>query len=118
MIQYIAKSLKRAGRDEKGFTLVELMAVLAVLAIIAAIAVPRFTGTISAAEEKADEATKELLQRAVDQYMIDHDGKVPDIGDIANDYIKGTWPTPEQGGEFKIDPGTGEVSHDDDGEDE
>jgi prepilin-type N-terminal cleavage/methylation domain-containing protein len=114
MIQYIAKSIKRAGRDEKGFTLVELMAVLAVLAIIAAIAVPRFTATIEAAEKKADDATEELLQRAVDQYMIDNDGDVPLTTDIEDDYIKGDWPTPEQGGEFKIDPDTGEVSRDSD----
>ncbi|NLO26167.1 MAG: type II secretion system protein, partial [Clostridiales bacterium] len=37
----LARASARLGRDKRGFTLVELLAVMAVLAIIAAIAVPR-----------------------------------------------------------------------------
>jgi type IV pilus assembly protein PilA len=71
MILRIAKVLKRAGRDKRGFTLVELLAVLAVLAIIAAIAVPRFNATIEAAREKADRATAQLIARAAEQKWMD-----------------------------------------------
>lgn len=64
-------AFKRIGKDKRGFTLVELMAVLAVLAIIAAIAVPRFTGTMAAAREKADKATALIIARAAEQKYLD-----------------------------------------------
>ncbi|MGI6703397.1 MAG: prepilin-type N-terminal cleavage/methylation domain-containing protein [Clostridia bacterium] len=74
MLLYIAKTLKRKGRDKRGFTLVELLAVLALLAIIAAIAVPRFNATIAAAKEKADRATAQLIARAAEQKWMDDGG--------------------------------------------
>ncbi|MDK2878492.1 MAG: type pilus assembly protein PilA [Thermoanaerobacteraceae bacterium] len=67
----IATAFKKIGKDKRGFTLVELMAVLAVLAIIAAIAVPRFTGTIAATKEKADKATAQIIARAAEQKYLD-----------------------------------------------
>lgn len=73
MIMKITVALRRTARNRRGFTLVELMAVLAVLAIIAAIAVPRFTGTINTAKEKADKASAEIIAKAAEQYYIDHD---------------------------------------------
>jgi prepilin-type N-terminal cleavage/methylation domain-containing protein len=91
MILNIAKAIKRAGRDKRGFTLVELMAVLAVLAIISAIAVPRFTGTIKAAKEGADESSALIIARAAEQKWID-DGetgsKTYHKDDLVPDYVK------------------------------
>ncbi|MDI6705420.1 MAG: type II secretion system protein [Bacillota bacterium] len=81
MILMIAKAMKRAGRDKRGFTLVELMAVMAVLAIIAAIAVPRFTGTINQAKINADKSSALIVARAAEQKWID-DGE-----DSAEDYL-------------------------------
>lgn len=104
MILRLAKAVKRAGRDKRGFTLVELMAVLAVLAIISAIAVPKFTNTIETAKKKADDATLAVLNRILDQYILDHDGQTPDDTDDLLDYIdSGTWPVPQQGGKFVLD---------------
>lgn len=71
MMIKIAMAFKRIGKDKRGFTLVELMAVLAVLAIIAAIAVPRFTGTINTAKENADKASAQIIARAAEQKWID-----------------------------------------------
>ncbi|AYO30725.1 prepilin-type N-terminal cleavage/methylation domain-containing protein [Biomaibacter acetigenes] len=67
----IATAFKKIGKDKRGFTLVELMAVLAVLAIIAAIAVPRFTGTINTAKKNADKATATIVARAAEQKWLD-----------------------------------------------
>ncbi|HHW03491.1 MAG TPA: prepilin-type N-terminal cleavage/methylation domain-containing protein [Thermoanaerobacterales bacterium] len=64
-------AFKRIGKDKRGFTLVELMAVLAVLAIIAAIAVPRFTGTINTAKANADKASAQIIARAAEQKWLD-----------------------------------------------
>ncbi len=67
-----------SGRDalknNRGFTLVELMAVLAILAVIAVIAVPRFAETIQTAKEKADRASAQIIARAAEQMYIDING--------------------------------------------
>lgn len=48
--------LKKA-KNQKGFTLIELIVVLAILGIIALIAIPRFAGIQQASRLKADNAT-------------------------------------------------------------
>ncbi|WP_353948052.1 prepilin-type N-terminal cleavage/methylation domain-containing protein [Sporolactobacillus sp. Y61] len=48
------KKLRAKSKDQKGFTLVELLAVIVILAIIAAIAVPIITNVISGQREKAN----------------------------------------------------------------
>ncbi len=105
MDQTINSLTKPNGRmcNDRGFTLIELITVLAILAIIAAIAVPRFTGTIETAKMKADQVTLDILQQAVNQYMIENNGHSPNKEDLQNGYIDGDWPEPQQGGKFEID---------------
>ncbi|SDQ43401.1 prepilin-type N-terminal cleavage/methylation domain-containing protein [Virgibacillus salinus] len=56
--------MKKLINKEKGFTLVELLAVIAILAIIVAIAVPTIGNVIGESEEKAHEANVELVKNA------------------------------------------------------
>ncbi len=115
MVRNISKALKGLRGHRKGFTLVELTAALAIIAIIALIAVPKFTGIIERAKKGADEATLKVLQNAVDMYRFDHNGKMPEKGDLKDTlekdgYIEGGWPEPQIGESFEIDPVTGKVS--------
>lgn len=56
--------MKKMFKKEKGFTLVELLAVIAILAIIVAIAVPTIGNVIEDSRAEAAEANKELIENA------------------------------------------------------
>ena len=55
-------------KNNKGFTLIELIIVTVVLGILAAVAVPRFMGAVSESEGAAEAATIAALQSAVETY--------------------------------------------------
>mgnify|MGYP003763995051 CR=1 FL=1 len=121
----LTKAFKTIWKNKKGFTIVELMAVFAILAVIAAIAVPSFSGTIDKAKEKADEATINVLNRAIEQYLIDNpdaslSGKdYDDLEEVLEgDYIKEFPNKPEQSGKsfvFDATKNTVSVGTDSDG---
>jgi type IV pilus assembly protein PilA len=52
-------------KNQKGLTLIELLAVIVILGVISAIAVPSITGIISSTKEKADLASVEMVKAAV-----------------------------------------------------
>lgn len=58
-------------RNEKGFTLIEIVIVLAVLGILAAVVVPNVSGFVGRGKERGWEADRGLLQAAVDSYRTD-----------------------------------------------
>ena len=45
--------LRRSSRNERGFTLIELVIIIAVLGIIAAVAIPKYVDMVSEAKESA-----------------------------------------------------------------
>ncbi|MFD1038122.1 prepilin-type N-terminal cleavage/methylation domain-containing protein [Virgibacillus byunsanensis] len=88
MLTRMKKILKR----EKGFTLVELLAVIAILAIITAIAVPTIGNVIGDSEEKAHEANVKLIENAARLAYIGgldevQDGNVTINELVENDYL-------------------------------
>ncbi|MFD2627894.1 prepilin-type N-terminal cleavage/methylation domain-containing protein [Oceanobacillus kapialis] len=56
--------MKKMFKKEKGFTLVELLAVIAILAIIVAIAVPTIGNVIDNSKAEATTANEELVENA------------------------------------------------------
>lgn len=77
-------------KNEKGFTLVELIVVMAVLAVISAIAVPRFLGVQEDAKLDADYATAAMLGKAAELYLVDEDNLIAVLNDAASvDVLQG-----------------------------
>lgn len=69
MLKLLSKKLRK---NNKGFTLVELIAVVAILGILAAIAVPRFTESRKKAAISAHEANVRTLINAANMYIVDY----------------------------------------------
>ncbi len=105
-------------KNNKAFTLIELIVVLAVLAIIMAIAVPRFLGVQADAKLKADENTIELIKKAAELYAVADVNKTdftttPTVQDLIDagylDSIKWQSTSHASGVSISINTSTGEV---------
>jgi len=85
--------LKKIREGEKGFTLVELLAVIVILGIIVAIAIPAIGSVINRAEGDADEQEQALIIDAARLYeMQEYEGEYADFTVevqtlIANGYL-------------------------------
>ncbi|MFA5408311.1 MAG: LamG-like jellyroll fold domain-containing protein, partial [Bacilli bacterium] len=70
--------------SEKGFTLVELLAVIVILAVILAIAVPSVSSIIEASRVKAYEANEASIIKATRDYLMENGSEAPQsVGDIS-----------------------------------
>ena len=59
------KNLRKMLKNEKGFTLVELVVVIAILGLLIAIAVPRFANITENARKKSQQATARTIMSAI-----------------------------------------------------
>ncbi len=61
--------MKLRGRDQKGFTLIELVVVIAILGVLAAVTVPLVTNYLNSSKARGYSAEKSRIQDAVDAYF-------------------------------------------------
>lgn len=82
--------IKRA-KNQKGFTLVELMVVVVIIGILVMIAVPIFNAVTERAEEKACQANQRTIDGAVMMWTTEEGnmGETPTMDELA-DYLDDT----------------------------
>lgn len=62
--------------DNRGFTLVELLAVLVILIAIMGIAIPSISSSLERSKEKQNESRKKVLVSAAEVYVTDHKNQI------------------------------------------
>jgi type IV pilus assembly protein PilA len=73
-VQMIQKLRDRIGRDEGGFTLVELLVVMLILGLLAAIAIPSFFNQRDKARDADAKALVRTAETAMETYATDNGG--------------------------------------------
>ncbi|NKI20411.1 prepilin-type N-terminal cleavage/methylation domain-containing protein [Paenibacillus dendritiformis] len=77
-----AQERLKAARNEKGMTLIELLAVIVILGIIIAIAAVVIVGQFDKAKETSDAASARIITDAVQRYILENPDKALSGKDI------------------------------------
>ncbi|WP_244918758.1 prepilin-type N-terminal cleavage/methylation domain-containing protein [Paenibacillus dendritiformis] len=81
-----AQERLKAARNEKGMTLIELLAVIVILGIIIAIAAVVIVGQFDKAKETSDKTSVRIITDAVQRYILEHP-KEENISEIEMDLL-------------------------------
>lgn len=74
--------------NNKGFTLVELLAVLVILIAIMSIAIPSISSSLERSKDKQNEARQKVLESAAELYVTDHKNNITSSCCISLDKLK------------------------------
>ena len=81
--------MSRTGRQDTGFTLIELMIVMAIIGVLAVVAVPSYVSALKHAREAVLKEDLHVLRAAIDSYTMDKQKAPQSLDDLIQDgYLK------------------------------
>ncbi len=81
--------MRRNGKQDAGFTLMELMIVMAIIGILLTVAIPSFIGAVKAAREAVLKEDLHVMRAAIDSYTMDKQKAPQSLDDLIQDgYLK------------------------------
>ncbi|SER81011.1 competence type IV pilus major pilin ComGC [Psychrobacillus sp. OK032] len=81
--------MKKIWKDQRGFTLVEMMIVLLIISVLILISIPNVTKHSANIDKKGCEAFVKMVEGQVEAYKIEHK-KFPTIAELMDEgYLKG-----------------------------
>ncbi|HHV29475.1 type II secretion system protein [Acetivibrio mesophilus] len=81
--------MKKMLKNQKGFSLVELLIVIAIMGVLAAVAFSMFAGVLGNSKRRADERTADQIAKAITAYMVDTgDIDLSEIRDDGSDEVE------------------------------
>jgi general secretion pathway protein G len=112
MLKYFRKLMK----DEKGFTLIELMVVVVIIGILAAIAVPAFSEVSQKGKISRARADLRTLESTISIYYVEKNEYPEDLQVLENEgYIKAVPKDPWEKGDYTYNKNNGNIRLDKNG---
>ena len=74
--------MRRSGKQDAGFTLMELMIVMAIIGILATLAMPSFNGAMKSAREAVLKEDLHVMRAAIDSYTMDKQKAPQSLDDL------------------------------------
>ena len=81
-------SVERSLKNQRGFTLLEMLIVISIVGVLAAVAVPRFTNAVALANTARIQSDLQVLNASVVMYQTEkgtNPTKIEDLGDYVLD---------------------------------
>jgi type IV pilus assembly protein PilA len=103
-------------RNQKGFTLVELLIVVVILGILAEVALPRFLTARDSAQLRTCQSNMAAINSALEEYALNNNLTAPDAAAFSaansSTYFPDGAPQCPAGGTYTLDTGTGRATCD------